>query len=111
MPENITVLCQEYFNAFSSKDLGALEKIYDEDVALLDWEQSVVGKSAVLDANRGLFEQVDTLEIVVVKIHVADRVAACEISIVINGELTLKVLDLITWTPQGQILKVDAYRQ
>ncbi len=111
MKKDVVEWCKRYFCAFASKNLSALKEIYDENVALFDWEQSVTGKNAVLEANQSLFEKVDSIEVEVTEVHVADWVAACQITIIINYEQKLKVLDLITWNPQGQILKVDAYRQ
>ena len=102
---------QAYFSAFTAKDLTALESMYHEQVELLDWEQVVSGKAKVLEANKGLFNAVMSLQVEINKLHLAGESVACEISIIINDDLNLKVLDLITWSEDGYILKIDAYKQ
>jgi len=109
--ETIENLCRAYFEAFSQKQLDVLEDMYASDIKLMDWEILVNGRSNVLDANKGLFEKVGTLDIRLNDIFVFENTAACRISICIDGETNLKVLDLISWSPEDKILEIDAYLQ
>lgn len=111
MNNSIIAKTQAYFTAFADKDLVALENMYDDQVELLDWEQTVSGKQQVLEANKGLFSTVELIQVEVNELHVAGDSVACEITIIINSDLNLKVVDLITWSSKGSILKIDAYKQ
>ena len=54
---------EEYFQAFSDKDVDKLEKLYDDDVSLRDWLTSAEGKEAVIESNQRLFDAVSTVDI------------------------------------------------
>ena len=104
-------LSKQYFNAFSNQSLSLLENIYAENIELIDWDQKIYGKQEVIAANLAFFNSIKKIKVSVTKIHAFENSVACEISININQQFDIKVLDLITWSDEGQILKIDAYRQ
>lgn len=99
-----------YFDAFSNKDISKLSEIYDDDVHLIDWVIDVSGKDEVLNANKSLFENEFTLEVLAIEnIHgQSDYKTANQIEINIEGQPKLKVLDVITFNSSGKITKIIA---
>ena len=59
----------EYFTAFSNKELDALAGMFDDHVTLRDWEMSASGKTAVLAANKNIFDSVETITVTPLKLY------------------------------------------
>ena len=99
-----------YFDAFSNKDISKLSEIYDDTVHLIDWAIDVSGKDEVLKANKALFENDFSLEVLAIEnIHgQSDLKTANQIEINIEGQSKLKVLDVITFNSSGKITKIIA---
>lgn len=100
-----------YFDAFSNKDISKLSEIYDDDdVHLIDWVIDVSGKDEVLNANKSLFENEFTLEVLAIENipGQSDFKTANQIEINIEGQPKLKVLDIITFNSSGKITKIIA---
>jgi len=57
-------ICNEYFRAFSDKNLDRLSEMFHDDVYLRDWEILANGKEEVLDANKNIFDSVDKIEVI-----------------------------------------------
>ena len=55
-------LAEQYFEAFSRKDITVLADMFESDVILRDWEIFAAGKEAVVDANKRIFDSVDTIQ-------------------------------------------------
>jgi ketosteroid isomerase-like protein len=103
-------LAKQYFEAFSQKDLDRLALIYSDSVTLRDWDIDVAGKTAVLEANQKLFDSVDSINIVPLKLYEDGSTVASEIYILINSHLSLKVVDVIDFDDSGQIQNIRAYQ-
>jgi len=104
-------LIKEYFKFFSNKDISSLEKLFAEDVKLVDWETYAKGKDEVIKANKKIFDQVDTLQIEVNNLYINGQTAICLIDILINKSEKLKVIDLIKFNNDNKITLISAYKQ
>jgi ketosteroid isomerase-like protein len=101
-----------YFEAFSSKDLDTLTKLYSEDVTLADWKPLFFdGKEQVLDANKTLFESVESVNIVVKRIGSNDKNVFAEIDILINDTTQLFVVDILEFDQNQKIKSIRAYKR
>jgi ketosteroid isomerase-like protein len=101
-----------YFEAFSNKDLDTLTELYSEDVTLADWEPLFFdGKEQVLDANKTLFESVESVNIVVKRIGSNDKNVFAEIDILINCNTQLFVVDILEFDQDQKIKSIRAYKR
>ena len=101
----------KYFEDFSNKDLAKLSDIFSEKIRLQDWDILAVGKQNVLEANKNIFNSVDTISVNLKELYIDKNVATCIIEIVINNEETLKVIDIIKIDTNGKIKEISAYKQ
>jgi len=99
---------QEYFEKFRNKDIRGLSHLYSQNIHLLDWNISVVGKEEVLNANTSLFDLDFTLD--VHTIHHSNNKTFNEITITI-GEEKLEIMDVITFNENYQITNITAYKR
>ena len=104
-------LVTKYFEDFSNKDLEKLSDIFSEEITLQDWDIHAEGKQNVLEANKNIFNSVDTISVNLNELYIDDNVATCIIEIVINNEETLKVIDVIKIDTNGKIKEISAYKQ
>jgi steroid delta-isomerase len=101
-----------YFEAFSNKDLDTLTELYSENVTLADWEPLFFdGKEQVLNANKNLFESVESLNIVVKRIGINDKNVFAEIDISINGTVQIFVVDILEFDEEQKIKSIRAYKR
>ena len=61
---NYVNICNEYFRAFSDKNLDRLSEMFHDDVYLRDWEILANGKEEVLDANKNILDSVDNIVVI-----------------------------------------------
>lgn len=99
----------DYFENFSKKDLVSLEKQLDENVALQDWILKVNGKAKVLDAFKSIFEQNESILINPINIISSHSYYAAEISITINNDEVIDVVDIIK-LHDNKIISIKAYK-
>jgi len=103
----------EYFTAFSNKELDRLADMFDDHVTLRDWEMSAAGKTAVLAANKNIFDSVESITVTPLKLYQDDNTVSAEISIDVydnDGVTTvLKVVDVIEFVGD-KIRSVRAYK-
>ncbi len=94
--------------------MPALVSQFAADGELRDWDVSVKGAAAVGEANGKIFSAVPLISIEVLTVHIAEstRTATAEIIVHINNDAkeTLKVADVITFTEDGKIASVRAYK-
>lgn len=99
---NYVNICNEYFRAFSDKNLDRLSEMFHDEVYLRDWEILANGKEEVLEANKDIFDSVDNIVVIAENqglefdginntTHVFNEI---EIHIN-NGEERLDVVDII----------------
>eukprot|EP00316_Scyphosphaera_apsteinii_P024948 CAMPEP_0119326518 /NCGR_PEP_ID=MMETSP1333-20130426/68605_1 /TAXON_ID=418940 /ORGANISM="Scyphosphaera apsteinii, Strain RCC1455" /LENGTH=141 /DNA_ID=CAMNT_0007334845 /DNA_START=18 /DNA_END=443 /DNA_ORIENTATION=- len=107
-------LATKYFNVWNNHDVPGLQALFADDVTLRDWDISKTGANEVAEANASIFRALPQINIEVLTIHVSEATstAVCEILVKLNngsGEV-LKVVDIITYSSQGKIKSVRAYR-
>jgi len=100
-----------YFETFSNKDIKGLENLFSDDVFLQDWNILAKGKKQVLDANKNIFDSVESISVTLNNLYLDKLVAICLIEIIINNEETLKVIDIIKFNDENKIIEVSAYKQ
>ena len=104
-------LVKTYFEIFSNKDIQGLENLFSDDVILQDWDILAKGKKQVLDANKNIFDSIDSISVTLNNLYLDELVAICLIEIIINNEETLKVIDIIKFNDENKIIEVSAYKQ
>ncbi len=109
--ENLEQHVKKYFNNFSDKNLKELSKMFSENISLQDWETLAKGKSEVLDANKNIFDSVDSISVTLNQFYQDGLVAICLIDINVNQEEILKVIDIIKFDNDQKIIEVSAYKQ
>lgn len=103
-------LVLEYFNAFSNKDVVALQGMFDTDVTLRDWEINESGVSSVISANTKIFNSVDTIKVTPISLYQEHMTVIAELEILINSNETILVTDIITFNDLGLIISIRAYK-
>ena len=104
-------LVKTYFEIFSNKDIKGLENLFSDDVILQDWDILAKGKKQVLDANKNIFDSIDSISVTLNNLYLDELVAICLIEIIVNNEETLKVIDIIKFNDENKIIEVSAYKQ
>jgi hypothetical protein len=103
-------VCEHYFARFSEKDLLALSEMFSETVTLRDWEIHRTGKEDVLGANRNIFDNVKTIQVMPLAMYEENQTVVAELEIIINGQDKLFVVDVITFDEEEKIVSIRAYR-
>ena len=109
--QNYIVASHKYFELFGSYDLKGLKEIYDTKIHLIDWNGEWKGKQSVLDMNESLFNSkpiVTVLEVIQADKEAGPQRTYCKIQIQIDNTF-LKVLDIIDWTDEHKISKIEAF--
>lgn len=105
----------EYFQTFSNQDLDGLSEMFSDDVILVDWEINANGKEEVLEANKNIFQSVDTILVVPYFYYEGEEAYAIEIDVIVNAgqetEETLQVVDIISFNNEGLIQSIEAYKR
>ena len=104
-------LIQNYFQAFSNKNIKEMEGLFSSEVVLRDWEIAAKGKEEVLGANKNIFNSVDSISAELNELYIDGLVAVCLIEITINKEEILKVIDVIKFNDEMKIIEISAYKQ
>ena len=104
-------LIKTYFERFSNKDLEGLENLFSDDVILQDWDILAKGKKEVIDANKNIFDSVNSISLILNNLYLDGRVAICLIEIIVNNEEALKVIDIIKFNDEKKIIEISAYKQ
>lgn len=106
---NLKQLATQYFETFSRKDVDGLADIFSDDVVVRDWEISASGKVGVLAANKNIFDRVDTIIVTPLALYEDGNTVAAEIEVLINNDLKLLVVDVITFEA-NKISGLRAYK-
>ena len=104
-------LIKDYFKFFSNKDILSLEKMFAENVNLIDWDVSANGKKEVLEVNKKIFNSVESINVELIKIFTNKMTAACLIEVLINNKEKIKVVDLIKFNNDNKIISISAFKQ
>ena len=111
---------EEYFQAFSGKDVDKLKELYHDEISLRDWISSAEGKDAVIASNQRLFDAVTRISVKINKViwmfqpqdPQTQYLAACEIVLELTHndgtEDELLVVDVIE-LEGNKIKEIRAY--
>ena len=108
---NNVALVKQYFENFSNKRIDLLEQMFSQDVELTDWEISAKGIDQVVVANQKIFNSVETITVDINLLAEVDSTIFAQISVIVNNNTIIKVIDVITFDQEGKISKVSAYKQ
>ena len=78
-------LVKTYFEIFSNKDIKGLKNLFSDDVILQDWDILAKGKKQVLDANKNIFDSIDSISVTLNNLYLDELVEICLIEIIINN--------------------------
>ena len=107
---NLKNLTLTYFNAFSNKDVKTLNDMFNSQVTLRDWEISAAGVVGVVQANKKIFDSVNTIDVRPLALYQDANTVVAEIEILVNDTETLKVTDVISFNDTGEIISIRAYK-
>ena len=107
---NFSTIAIEYFKDFSSKNIRSLKKHFSEDITLKDWEISAKGINEVIEANKRIFDEVETIEVQPIQIINQGRLIAAQLEITINKTEVIEVVDIFTFNENNQISSIQAYK-
>ncbi|MBF0544796.1 MAG: nuclear transport factor 2 family protein [Candidatus Riflebacteria bacterium] len=107
---NLKNICQDYFVTFSSKNISKLEKLFDSQISLRDWNLNVHGRQKVLEANENIFRDCKSIMVEPLNLIQEGSTVVCELEITINNTPKIFVTDIITFNNDGKILSIRAYK-
>ena len=112
----MTDLVKTYFEAFNNKDLNTLSELYADNVILDEWNENIfVGKDAVLNANKELFDKYTNVNIEILTSGIDDvssstlHISLNEIAVTLDDEVHIIVVDVIEIL-DDKIRRIIAYR-
>jgi hypothetical protein len=100
----------EYFTTFSEKDTDGLRSMFSEDVVLRDWEIMANGIDEVVDVNQNIFDSIDTILAIPIRVYDNQNTIVAELEITINGEETILVTDILEFDKNEKIKEIRAYK-
>jgi ketosteroid isomerase-like protein len=98
-----------YMAAFNAKDLEALGALLASDATLIDWEVSASGRAEVVEATRRIVTGAN-LRIRVDATIVDPPQAAADLTVFVNEDLEVQVVDLFEFSSDGLIRSVRAFK-
>jgi hypothetical protein len=102
---------ENYFENFSNKNISKLEEMFSQDITLKDWNISVSGKENVLDANKNIFDSVESIKVTPIAFYSnSDTSYAVRILILVNQTENLNVIDVIDFDDSGLIKSIVAFK-
>lgn len=106
----IESLALQYFKTFSEKNSKKLSQLFDENISLMDWEIEITGKQNVLDFNKKLFDNVDSIKVEIIDLVSNENIVMAELLITINGINKINVVDVLVFS-NLKIKKIRAYKR
>lgn len=107
---DIEALTRQFISAYEQKDMDAIAGMFSADVILRDWNTEVAGYEAAIQEYTNNFQAADTLEIKIHNLLVHGLTAAAVLEIVVDGVETLRVVDLLSFSADGKIQSIVAYK-
>ncbi len=104
-----TEIAISYLNNFSKKNIKNISANLSDSVTLRDWDAEAHGKEKVFEFMQGLFNKVDTISVDIYITYEVDQTVLVEMEILINGDTSLLVTDVIDFNNTGQIESIRAY--
>lgn len=107
---NTDALLRGYLAAYVAKDLAAVASMLAEGVRLQDWNLAAHGRDAVLHETHKNFQAANSLAIDVLDVFASSTKAVAQLRIVVNGEVELAVVDVLSFAASGLITEIRAYK-
>lgn len=108
---HIKDLARIYFRIFSQKNVEALRELFAPNVTLHDWDIKVSGIEEVIQANKNIFDNVNTINVNVLNIADNSNTVFAQLEITINNSEIINVVDIIEFDTISKIKKIMAYKQ
>jgi ketosteroid isomerase-like protein len=103
-------LTRQFLEAYEAKDLPAISNLLATEVLVRDWNLEVIGKEAALLEFAKNFEQARSLRIRIDHLYSSKTAVAAEIEIVVNGNQSLRVIDVLTFNEAMEIASIVSYK-
>ena len=100
----------EYFTTFSEQDSKGLRSMFSDDVVLRDWEIMANGIDEVVDVNQNIFDSIDTILAIPIRVYDNQNTIVAELEITINDEETILVTDILEFDENEKIKEIRAYK-
>lgn len=101
----------EYFDLYSIKDCDSLEALFSENIVLKDWDIHVSGKNKVMEAIKITLDSVDKIKVFPVSFFInSDYCYAVQVSILIDTDPKIDVIDVISFNTAGKITEIVAFK-
>ena len=107
---NYKEIARVYFENFSNKNIAALSEQFDPECSLRDWEINAVGKEEVIEANKGIFDSVESIHVNPLNLYAEAQTVIGDLLITVNGAEKIFVVDIIEFTLEGKIKSIKAYK-
>lgn len=104
-------LCSLYFKKFSDKDLDGLSEMFSNKIQLNDWDIKVYGKDNVLKSIDTIYSNVEDIQAVPNSFYEDGNTVCCDITITIDNNEKIDVMDIITFNDLFKIEKIKAYKK
>ena len=98
-----------YLDHCARKNLEQISSMFADDVTLRDWNISVSGKQTAVRETARNFESATAIDIQTLSLHESDGSVAGELRRVVDGKITLVVVDVIAFDTNRKIKSMRAY--
>ena len=104
-------LALNYFLAWNAQDAVWLSYLLSENISLTDWDNSASGTADVIGLNQKIWKDFPEINVEVLDITTSETHCAAKLKIHLNpkGE-TLDVVDIFTFSRNGKIDSIKAYK-
>jgi hypothetical protein len=108
--KNYKILTNEYFEAFTNKDILSLSELYSKNIHLKDWEVDITGRNKVLDINANLFKE--QFELYILDMVQSENKTINTLNIILPEHgIDIEVIDVITFNEDTfEIESIRAYK-
>ena len=103
-------LFRTYLHHYADKNLEAIIPMLAEDVHLRDWNISIFGKAEAIRETAQNFAEAESIEIRVLAVYENEDTVAGEIHIVVDGNIDLYVVDVVTFNTQDKVTAIRSYK-
>jgi len=108
--KNYKIRTNEYFDAFTNKDISSLKELYSKNIHLKDWEVDIKGRENVLDINANLFKE--QFELYILDMVQSENKTINTLNIILPEHgINIEVIDVITFNQDTfEIESIRAYK-
>lgn len=106
----LVTLTKKFLAAYEAKQLDEITKMFAPDISLRDWNYEVNGLAAATAEYEKNFRHSTSLEITIKQILTGQNTAAAELTVLVNNEIHLNVVDVLTFDEAGLITSIFAYK-